>query len=82
MIWQKGVNPDDESMFYVNYFVPNSASPLTDLNVGSVTRTLSEVAAAVALDEPTSFAPAGELDPPHATASAPATTTSPPPAPS
>jgi hypothetical protein len=36
------VNPDDESTFYVNYSVPNSESPLTDLNVGSVTRTLSE----------------------------------------
>jgi hypothetical protein len=43
VVWQPGgALPDDESTFYVNYFVPNSLSPLTDLNVGSVTRTLSE----------------------------------------
>ena len=42
------------------------------------TRTsLMPLAAAVALDEPTSVAPAGELDPPQATASAPATMTKP-----
>lgn len=37
-----GTRPDDESTFYVDYFLQNSLSPLTDLNVGSVTRTLSE----------------------------------------
>ncbi len=45
VVWQPhGVQPDDETTFYVNYFVPNSLSPLTDINVGSVTRTLSEAA--------------------------------------
>ena len=43
VVWQpQGLAPDDETTFYVNYFVPNSLSPLTDINVGSVTRTLSE----------------------------------------
>jgi hypothetical protein len=43
VVWQPGgVKPDDETAFYVNYFIPNSLSPLTDINVGSVTRTLSE----------------------------------------
>lgn len=43
VVWQKGGNqPDDETTFFVNYFVPNSTSPLTDINVGSVTRTLGE----------------------------------------
>lgn len=43
IVWQPGGSaPDDETAFYVNYFVPNSLSPLTDINVGSVTRTLSE----------------------------------------
>lgn len=43
VVWQPhGAHPDDETTFYVNYFVPNSLSPLTDINVGSVTRTLSE----------------------------------------
>jgi hypothetical protein len=41
--WQDaGTKPDDESTFYVDYLVPNSLSPLTDTNVGSVTRTLTE----------------------------------------
>jgi hypothetical protein len=39
---EAGAHPDDESTFYVDYFLQNSLSPLTDLNVGSVTRTLSE----------------------------------------
>jgi hypothetical protein len=45
VVWQKGGSgPDDDTTFYVNYFVPDgeSLSPLTDINVGSVTRTLSE----------------------------------------
>jgi Baseplate J-like protein len=43
VVWQPtGLAPDDETIFYVDYFVPNSLSPLTDINVGSVTRTLCE----------------------------------------
>lgn len=43
VIWQQeGTHPDDETTFYVDYFRQNSRSPLTDINVGSVTRTLSE----------------------------------------
>ena len=38
----KGTLPDDNSTFYVDYIRPTSRSPLTDINVGSVTRTLSE----------------------------------------
>ena len=38
----KGANPIDASVFYVDYFQPNTQSPLTDINVGSVTRTLTE----------------------------------------
>jgi len=37
--------PEDETVFYVDYFRPVSGSPLTDINVGSVTRTLSEAVA-------------------------------------
>jgi hypothetical protein len=39
-----GRRPDDETTFYVDYALPAdvSPSPLTDINVGSVTRTLSE----------------------------------------
>lgn len=43
VVWQDGgKKPQDETIFYVDYFRPNSRSPLTDINVGSVTRTLSE----------------------------------------
>lgn len=43
IIWQEGGTvPDDESEFYVDYFPQDSRSPLTDINVGSVTRTLGE----------------------------------------
>lgn len=43
VIWQsEGDGPDDETTFYVDYFRRESDSPLTDINVGSVTRTLSE----------------------------------------
>ena len=43
VVWQNGgKRPDDETIFYVDYFRPNGRSPLTDINVGSVTRTLSE----------------------------------------
>ena len=43
MEWdENGTRPDDDTDFRVDYFRPNSHSPLTDINVGSVTRTLSE----------------------------------------
>lgn len=47
VIWQKTKEatwPADETVFYVDYFQPAGASrsPLSDINVGSVTRTLSE----------------------------------------
>jgi Baseplate J-like protein len=47
IIWQKSKDaiwPADETVFYVDYFQPAGASrsPLSDINVGSVTRTLSE----------------------------------------
>jgi hypothetical protein len=45
VVWQPGADqPDDETIFYVDYFLPESQSrsPLTDINVGSITRTLSE----------------------------------------
>jgi hypothetical protein len=43
IVWQpKGTNPVDETTFYVDYFRPKTQSPLTDINVGSVTRTLTE----------------------------------------
>ncbi|VAW30255.1 hypothetical protein MNBD_CHLOROFLEXI01-3943 [hydrothermal vent metagenome] len=37
-----GTLPDDNSTFRVDYFRENGRSPLSDINVGSVTRTLSE----------------------------------------
>ena len=37
-----GTRPDDDTTFFVDYFRVDSRSPLTDINVGSVTRTLSE----------------------------------------
>ena len=43
VIWlDDGTLPDDGSTFFVDYFRVESRSPLTDINVGSVTRTLSE----------------------------------------
>jgi hypothetical protein len=43
VIWQdSGVKPKDETTFYVDYYRPNSNSPLTDTNVGSVARTICE----------------------------------------
>jgi Baseplate J-like protein len=43
IVWQPGsAHPDDETIFYVDYFRRDSRSPLSDINVGSVTRTLSE----------------------------------------
>ncbi len=37
-----GTLPDDNTTFHADYFRQSSRSPLTDINVGSVTRTLSE----------------------------------------
>jgi hypothetical protein len=43
VVWEDGgQKPKDETDFYVDYFRPNSLSPLSDINVGSVARTLSE----------------------------------------
>jgi hypothetical protein len=45
IVWEPaGAKPADETIFYVDYFRPpeSSRSPLSDINVGSVTRTLSE----------------------------------------
>jgi len=43
VVWQDGgKKPSDETKFYVDYFRTNNKSPLTDINVGSVTRTLAE----------------------------------------
>jgi hypothetical protein len=44
VIWEGVKVPEDETTFYVDYFRPESSSPspLTDINVGSVTRTLGE----------------------------------------
>ena len=43
VVWQEDATlPDDDTIFYVDYFRRESRSPLTDINVGSVTRTLGE----------------------------------------
>lgn len=43
VVWlEGGTRPDDETAFYVDYFRAASRSPLSDLNVGGVTRTLME----------------------------------------
>jgi hypothetical protein len=43
IVWQpKGTQPVDETTFYVDYFRPETRSLLTDINIGSVTRTLTE----------------------------------------
>jgi hypothetical protein len=43
LVWREdGDRPDDETIFFVDYFRRESRSPLTDLNVGSVVRTLAE----------------------------------------
>ncbi len=43
VVWlQGGTQPKDETTFYVDYFRRDSRSPLTDLNVGGVTRTVME----------------------------------------
>jgi uncharacterized phage protein gp47/JayE len=41
--WQAGGTlPDDDTSFFVDYAVPDSGSPITDVNIGSVSRTMSE----------------------------------------
>jgi hypothetical protein len=40
VVWLDADLPDDRSTFYVDYFRQNGDSPLSDINVGSVTRTL------------------------------------------
>jgi hypothetical protein len=42
IVWLDGTRPDDETAFFVDYLRRDSRSPLSDINVGSVTRTLSE----------------------------------------
>src|SRR6185369_7047892 len=43
IIWrEQGRQPDDDTTFYADYFRRFSNSPLSDTNVGSVTRTLNE----------------------------------------
>jgi hypothetical protein len=43
VMWQaKGQKPKDETTFYVDYFLTTSRSPLSDINVGSVSRTVGE----------------------------------------
>jgi len=43
LVWQDGgTRPDDETTAFVDYFRTDGRSPLSDLNVGSVTRTLAE----------------------------------------
>ena len=46
LIWRdEGRKPTDNTIFYIDYFRRFSESPLTDINVGSVTRTLTEAIA-------------------------------------
>jgi hypothetical protein len=43
VVWTDGGDkPQDETIFFVDYFLTNSASPISDINVGSVARTISE----------------------------------------
>ena len=43
VVWRAGGDrPDDDTLFYVDYYRRDGRSPLTDVNVGSVTRTLAE----------------------------------------
>jgi hypothetical protein len=43
VVWlDGGTRPKDDTTFFVDYFRFQTRSPLTDINVGSVTRTLSE----------------------------------------
>lgn len=43
VVWvEGGTRPDDETLFFVDYFRRESRSPISDINVGSVARTLGE----------------------------------------
>lgn len=43
LLWlPEGSRPDDETVFHVDYTRRDARSPLSDINIGSVTRTLSE----------------------------------------
>lgn len=43
VVWaEDGDKPNDETTFYVDYFRRESRSPISDINVGSVARTLAE----------------------------------------
>jgi len=42
LVWEGGDRPDDRTQFYVDYYRRDSRSPLTDLTVGSVVRTIAE----------------------------------------
>jgi len=43
VVWVAGgARPKDETLFYVDYFRRESRSPISDINVGSVARTLAE----------------------------------------
>lgn len=42
VVWEGGDLPDDETVFYVDYYRRDSRSPLTDIQVGSVVRTVAE----------------------------------------
>lgn len=43
VVWaENGDKPKDETIFYVDYFRRESRSPISDINVGSVARTLAE----------------------------------------
>jgi hypothetical protein len=43
VVWvEGGARPADDTLFYVDYLPPGARPPLTDVNVGSVTRTLTE----------------------------------------
>lgn len=43
IVWlEGGRHPADESLFFVDYLLPDADPPITDINVGSVARTLGE----------------------------------------
>ena len=43
VVWQEGAaRPDDLSVFFVDYARRSAEPPLTDINIGSVTRTITE----------------------------------------
>lgn len=43
VVWvEGGSHPDDDTFFYVDYTVPDGTPPLTDINIGSVVRTICE----------------------------------------